>query len=229
MAWKPRDAEAFTHAFLAKLPLGEIWPRTRGSTLYKVARGLMGVVERWAVRTGRYLISEAFPPTSFDLLPDWERVLGLPEPCLTAAQTLAERRAAVREKLQRRPGGQSRPYFIDIARRLGYHVEEPSPHALPAELPHVVGRQNRVTIREFRPFMFGVSSLGNPTWRFAPPRMRYVWIVTVPGERLTWFRFGQSRLGQDPHLTIRRAEDLECILHKLKPAHTNLIFSYTGA
>src|SRR5690606_38284016 len=126
------------------------------------------------------------------------------DPCLTAPQTLEERRRAVLEKLQRRPGGQSRAYFTEIARRLGYHVDEPSPHAVPAEVPFEAGRIDQIAIREFRPFMFGVSRLGDPRWRFAPPEMRFVWIVTVPGVRLAWFRFGQSRLGQDPHLTIRR-------------------------
>jgi len=226
MTWQPRDAEAFTHALLAKLPLGEIWTRALGSKPYQTMRALAGVVARWADRTGRFLITEAFPPRSFDLLPDWERVLGLPEPCLPAAQTLDERRQAVLEKLQRRPGGQSREYFTELARRLGYHVDEPSEHALPNELEFQVGRIDQITIREFRPFMFGVSRLGNSRWRFAPPEMRFVWIVTVPGVRLTWFRFGQSQFGQDTHLTIRRADDLECLLHRLKPAHTNLFFNY---
>lgn len=226
MRWKPRDADAFAHALLAKLPLGEIWTRALGTWLVRTIRGLAGVVGRWAARAGRFLISEAFPPTSFDLLPDWERVLGLPEPCFPIAQTLEERRAAVLEKLQRRPGGQSRPYYTGIAERLGYHKPDPSPHAMPLELPAELGRHQQITIREFRPFMFGVSRLGDPRWRFAPPRMRYVWVVTVPGVRLFWFRYGQSRLGQDPHLTIRRAEDLECVLQKLKPGHTKLVFNY---
>ena len=224
--WRPRDAVAFTHAILAKLPLGEVWPRAIDSYPYKLARALAGVVARWAERVGRFLRREAFPPSSFDLQPDWERVLGLPDPCVRAAQTLVERRAAVLEKLRRRPGSLSRAYYTGIARRLGYHFDEPSPHALAVELPAEVGRIEQITIREFRPFMFGVSRLGDPRWRFAPPEMRFVWVVTVPGVRLTWFRFGQSRLGQDPHLTIRRAEDLECILNRTKPAHTNLFFNY---
>jgi len=229
MAWRPRDADAFTHAFLASLPLGEVWPRARSSTLYKVVRGLMGAVERWAARVASFLLIEAFPPASFNLLPDWERVLGLPEPCFPAAQSIEERRLQVLEKLRRRPGAQSRAYFIDLARRLGYYEDGPSPYQLPIELPGELGRLNQATITEYRPFMFGVSRCGDPRWRFAPHQMRFVWKVGVPGQRLTWFRFGASRCGQDPHLRIARAEDLECILQKLKPAHTRLIFSYTGA
>lgn len=228
MSWKPRDADAFTHAFLASLPLGEIWSRALDSPLVRTVRGLMSVVARWAERAGRFLLVEAFPPVAFDLLPDWERVLGLPEPCFPVAQTLEERRAAVLEKLQRRPGGQSRAYYTDIARRLGYHEDAPSPSAVPLEVPCEVGRINQVRIREFRPVMCGLTECGSSIWRLAPPEMRFTWVVTVPGERLTWWRFGEMHCGTDPHLSIRRAEDLECILHKFKPAHTQLIFSYAG-
>ena len=226
MQWRPKTADVFTHALLASLPLGEIWTRSSGSMPVRTMRALAGVVERWAARVGTFLVMEAFPPSSFLLLSDWERVLGLPEPCFPAAQTIEERRLAVVEKLRRRPGGQSRAYFTDLARRLGYHFDEPSEHAVPQQLPVEVGRIDQIAIREFRPFMFGVSRLGDSRWRFSPPQMRFVWMVTVPGVRLSWFRFGQSRLGQDPHLTIRRADDLECVLHKYKPAHTNLFFNY---
>lgn len=200
---------AVLHSFLARLPVGAVWPRHPDSWLVRTCAGLMGVVERFLARVALFLNVEAYPPTADAMLPDWERVLGLPEQCLPlTGQTLAERQLAVEEKLQRRPGGQDRPYFIELARRLGYEI----------------------TITEFRPFMFGVSEFGSATWGFAPPQMRFVWVVGVPGARLSWFRFGGGggRLGQDPHLTMRRAEDLECLLRKLGPEHTRLVFSYQG-
>lgn len=204
-----RTAESFAHALMAKLPVGEIWPRDRDSTLYRLVRGLAGLPARWAADVFAFLMVEAFPPTSLRLLPDWERVLGLPEPCLPVTDlTIAERQLHVREKLARRPGRQDRAYFIEIAARLGYQI----------------------TIKEFRPFMCGVSRCGDATWGIGPHQMRFVWKVGVPSPRLTWFRcgFGSGRAGQDPHLRIRRAEDLECILRKLKPAHTHLVFDYSG-
>jgi uncharacterized protein YmfQ (DUF2313 family) len=228
MTWRPRDAAAYTHALLSHLPLGEVWSRTVGTTLHNVMTALAGVLARWADRVAVFLLTEAFPPISYHLLPDWERVLGLPEPCFPAAQTLEERRLQVREKLARRPGGQSRAYFIDLARRLKYHEDGPSPYELPMMLPGQLGRLNQVRIREFQPFMFGVSRLGDPRWRLAPPEMRFTWVVQLPGQRLSWFRFGSSRLGQDAHLRIARAEDLECIFKRYKPAHTVLVFDYEG-
>lgn len=228
MKWAPRDHAAAVHAFLALLPQGEIWPRDPASTLVRVVTGLAAVLARFWERAGRFLLVEAFPPHSFHLLPDWERVLGLPEECFPAALTLEERRKAVLEKLRRRPGGQSRAYYTDLGRQLGYHEDGPSPYQLPLQLPGPTGRLHKMTIREFRPFMCGVSRAGDPRWQIAPHAMRFVWKVGIPGQRLIWFRAGQSHAGRDPHLRIRRAEDLECILQKLKPAHTRLIFSYTG-
>lgn len=224
----PRTRAEFVHAFLALLPRGEVWPRVSGSRLVRFVEGLMGIVERWARDVALFLMIEAYPPTSSRLLTDWERVLGLPEPCFPVVQTLEERRLQVLERLARRPGGQSRAYYLGVAERLGYHQPGPGDSDLHAELDVPLGRLNQVQIVEFRPFMAGMSRCGDSTWNVAPPKMRFCWIVNVPGDRLTWFRCGSSRAGLDPHLTIRRADDLECIMRKLKPAHTNLLFSYTG-
>lgn len=225
-----RTRSAFVHAFMALLPRGEVWPRDPQATLVRVVTGLLGIVERWAGDVFTFLVVEAFPPTANKLLTDWERVLGLPEPCFPAALTLEERRLQIREKLARRPGGQSRAYFTGIAVRLGYHELPPTPYDLPRELPVPLGRRKEITITEYRPFMCGVSRCGDRSWLIAPQTMRFLWRVTVPGNRLVWFRCGAygGRTGQDPHLRIQRAEDLECVFRKLKPAHTKLIFDYSG-
>lgn len=231
MTWKPRTAAGYAHALAALLPVGEIWPRDPASRLMGTVRALARVMAAWAARVERFLLIEAFPPTSEDMLTDWERVLGLPEPCFPLALTLEERRLQIREKLARRPGAQSRAYFYGLAERLGYHEPGPSPYQLPLQLPGPAGRLNRITIREHRPFMAGVSRCGDPRWEIGDPTMRFVWTVSVPGARLTWFRAGGNggRAGQDPHLRIARADDLECLLQQLKPAHTRLIFAYEGA
>ncbi len=228
---QPRSGETFAHAFMALLPEGPIWPRSIGSRLYKTVRGLMGVVAAWAGDAARFLNVEAYPPISSLLLPDWERVLGLPEPCFPIALTVEERRAAVLEKLQRRPGGASRAYFFQLARRLGYHEDGPSPYQLPMMLPGQLGRLRQISITEYRPFMAGVSRCADATWQIAHPEIRFYWRVHVPDPRLTWFRCGGGggRSGQDPHLTIRRAEDLECVFQTYKPAHTVCLFAYEGS
>lgn len=221
MTWRPRDAAAFAHAMIAQMATGEIWPRTPSSTLVRAVTGLAGVVGRWASRCGTFLRTEAFPPSSLDMLPDWERVLGLPEPCLpVTSPTISERQLQVSEKLARRPGRQDRAYFVDLAARLGYTI------TLTEYIPAQCGvTQCGVTVTDTdTPYAIAGAGCGTPA-------IRYVWSITVTGPRLTWFAVGAGggRAATDPHLKIRRAEDLECLLGKLKPAHTKLIFDYTGA
>lgn len=221
MIWKPRDHASYTHALLALLPVGEIWPRDPASTLVKTISALAELTAAWAARVATFLLVEAFPPSANALLPDWERVLGLPEPCLpVAGLTIAERQQAVLEKLQRRPGRQDRPYFIELAARLGYLI----------------------TITEFVPAQAGMTPCGalmsaDLDGRLivrgggcGTPMIRFLWRITVSGPRLTWFSLGAGggRAGHDPHLKIRRADDLECLLQKYKPGHTRLIFTYLG-
>ncbi len=229
MSWKPRTAADYAHALAALLPTGEVWPRDPSSTLMRLVAALADVSARWADRAARFLLIEAFPPSAVDTLPDWERVLGLPEPGMPVATTDDERRLYVLERLQRRPGAQSRAYYLEIARRLGYHDPARSPFQLPFELPGALGNRRRVEIVEHRPFMAGVSRCGDPAWEVGPPELRFMWRVIVPGGRATWFRCGEASAGADPHAAFARAEDLELVLRRLKPAHTVLFFDYQGA
>lgn len=221
MTWKPRTAADYAHAMSALLPVGEVWSRDPDSTLMRIVVALTDVVGRWADRVATFLLVEAFPPTSLWLLPDWERVLGLPEPCIPLDDlTIAERQALVAEKLARRPGQQDRPYFLDLAAGLGYAIT--ITEYVPAQCSMTrCGAQ--ISTSHGGQFIVRGAGCGTPT-------IRFVWRVTVSGARLTWFAVGSGggRAGQDPHLKIRRAEDLECLLQKLKPAHTKLIFDYTG-
>ena len=220
MTWRPRDATTFAHALMSLLPSGEIWPRTPNSVLVRAVSALAQVTGRWASRCGNLLIIEAYPPSSLEMLPDWERVLGLPEPCLPMADpTISERQQQVAEKLARRPGRQDGDYFVGLAAALGYAI----------------------TITEYIPAQCGITQCGvSSASAKAPysisgagcgtPAIRYVWSITVTGPRLTWFAAGGGggRAGLDPHVRIRSAEDLACLLGKIRPAHTRLVFNYTG-
>src|SRR5262249_20705428 len=63
-----------------------------------------------------------------------------------------------------------------------------------------------------------------------PDTNRYYWTVHVANARLTWFRLGNGgrQTGLDPHLRIGLGEDLECLVNRWKPAHTTIIFDYSG-
>lgn len=79
----------YTSMLLALLPPGKLWRPTSGSTLYKVAQAAADELTRVHGRADD-MQNEADPSTTVELLPEWERMLGL-----DAAATTAERQAAI--------------------------------------------------------------------------------------------------------------------------------------
>jgi len=226
----PRTGADYGRAFASLLPRGAAWPRAIGSVLTRTLRGLAEHLGRFDGRADDLLRREADPRFTAEMLTDWERVAGLPDPCFPATLTLAERRAALVARLTAR-GGQSKAYFLSLAKTLGYHTDVPNGLQLPFQVPAQVHGSLITQIREFSPFMCGVSRCGDPLWQVGHMTMRFYWEVIVPGARTTWFRCGGDggRCGQDPHVRIARAEDLECVFRRYKPAQTEIIFNYAGA
>ena len=119
-------------------------------------------------------------------------------------------------------GGQSRAFFVEVMSWLGYTIQ----------------------ITEYAPYMCGVSKVGDTSqeelqagghagdmrWYLGPEEMRFYWTIHVGSPRLTWFRVAilGGEVGVDPHLIIGLAEDLECLLNRWKPAHTMIVFDYSG-
>jgi uncharacterized protein YmfQ (DUF2313 family) len=192
-------AEAYRDQLLALAPPGLALPLETESgwalLLLALAAELGRVDER-----GDDLQAEADPRSALELLPDYERVCGLPDACTGSATTLQERRARVVAVLTAL-GGQSRAYFQAQADALDYDV----------------------TIEEYRPFIAGWSRCGDAL--SGAPAVRHYWRVRVHGPRVILFRGGASACG-DRLGSIARAEDLECLLQRLSPAHTVLIFAY---
>lgn len=215
-----RTGADYTIALLNLLPTGQAWSRRVGSVLYRTVRGL---ADYWGYVDGRaadLLERESDPRATIELLPDWERNWGLPDPCFTTPQTIYERQVALVQKMTML-GAQSRQFFIDQMAKIGYHI----------------------TIKEYAPFMAGVSEVGDTRtdvpldpdplvgdyrWYIGPPEMRFYWTVNVGTARLTWFRAGESEAGVNHHLEIGVFDDLECLLNRWKPAHTQIVFDYSG-
>lgn len=166
-------------------------------------RGLAEELARAHART-LTLLEEADPRSTREMLADWEEQAGLPDPCSVGiSTTIQERRAAVVDKVTSR-GGSSVAYLQSICDRLGYTTD----------------------IREFRPFVCGRSRCGDRLG--GSHRNRFYLRVRVLGPRLIKFRCGVSQCG-DKLGKFARAEDLECRLRKVAPAHINLIVAYEGA
>ncbi|UEM11977.1 DUF2313 domain-containing protein [Bradyrhizobium barranii subsp. barranii] len=235
-----RAGSDYRDAFLELLPQGQAWPKhSIDSTLWQACDGLNNY---WGYVDGRaadLLETESDPRKTVELLPDWERNWGLPDPCYTAPQTIAQRQAALVARMTLY-GSQSREFYINFAAFLGYTI----------------------TITEYRPFMVGIDCCGDgrvygdgtfmqdawgrpimdpngepvangelsewPNYGLGPPENRYYWTVHVHQADLQWFRCASGQCGVDPHLRIGHAQDLECILARWKPAHTQIVYDYSG-
>jgi uncharacterized protein YmfQ (DUF2313 family) len=212
-----RGQDEYWHAISALLPWGIAWPRWPSTVQMKVMRGLAGILGFMDGRAGDMLERESDPRITVEMLDQWERAWGLPDPCYEGPQTIGERQKHLVLRMTML-GGQSRAHFIQYAKFLGYEV----------------------SISEYRPFMVGVDrcgdnreyradgSLGEWPCQIGPPTMRFVWTMHVHSVRLTWFRAGAGQAGIDPHLRIALAIDLECVIRRWRPAHTEVLFDYSG-
>jgi uncharacterized protein YmfQ (DUF2313 family) len=237
-----RSGSDYTEAFLALLPQGQAWPKHAPDSV--LAQGVAGLCDYWGFVDGRaadLLERESDPRLTIELLPDWERNWGLPDPCYTAPQTIDERQLALVMRMTMQ-GAQSRAFFIDVAAMIGYHI----------------------TISEYRVWVVGLDRCGDsrvygdgsnpmlnewdqpilappgdhdisegelsawPSFGLGPPANRFYWTVHVDQAKLVWFRVTSGQCGVDPHLRIGLADDLECLLNRWKPAHTQIIFDYSG-
>lgn len=236
-----RNGDDYGDALLALLPQGQAWPKSPGTTLDLTVRGL---AEYWGYvdsRAADLLERESDPRLTIELLPDWERNWGLPDPCYTAPLTIGERQQALVQRMTIE-GAQSRAFFINLAASIGYTI----------------------TITEYRTFVVGIDHVGDarvygdgsvpmynewgnpimgppgdhyvalgelsewPYYGLGPETNRFYWTVHVGVAKLVWFRVTSGQCGVDPHLRIGLADDLECLLNRWKPAHTQIIFDYSG-
>ena len=188
-------AEAYRDQLLALAPPGSALPVDPDSNWARLLQALADELARVDARAEN-LVDEADPRTTYELLSHWESIAGLPDPCATDEQNIEQRRNALLGKLAG-TGGQSRQYFIDLAKDLGYAV----------------------TITEFSPFDVDSTvdaELYGDDWAFA-------WRVNAPETTVTYFTVAS---GVDEPLASWGNATLECAIEARKPAHTHVIFAY---
>ena len=190
-------AADFLSAMQALLPRGRVWPRSATAVQTQVLSGLAPCYERQTARAN-YLLVDAFPSTTYELLPEWEATLGLPDPCAGPAPSIPLRRAQVIARLTAL-GGASIPYLVSFAASLGYTV----------------------TITQYTQARAGMLRAGQPCngydWNFA-------WKITAPLNTIVRAKAGAMAAG-DP-LASWGNKVLECEFRAVMPAHTIPIFAY---
>ena len=229
--WARRTADEYAQAFAALLPTGPAWPREPESELQIV---ISGMAEIWGDPANRpdadtqvsvdgraadFLITEADPRVTLELLPDWEKAFGLPDECLAEPVTIEARHNALINRYTMLGSG-APAFFVAQAANIGYAI----------------------AIEEHSPYMCGISRVGdtrpsdpnavsvNFRWEFGDPTMRFYWTVLILHPRLSWFRVGQGggQVGVDPMLRIGLATDLECLIRRIQPGHGSVFFDYSG-
>lgn len=191
-------AADFAKGLKSLLPRGRVWPRDNDTTQNTLWQALGLTFERHNARVNNLLV-DAFPLTTIELLPEWEKTLGLPDPCAGLAPTIEARRAQVIARLTS-TGGQAIAYFIQFAANLGYTI----------------------TVTNDAPFRVGWNCAGDPlkgqAWAF-------VWYIHAPLNTVTYFRVGSSAVGEP--LAYWSNAVLECEFQSIKPAHSIVLFEYT--
>ena len=181
----------------ALLPRGAAWPRDPEAVLTLILDSVsasLAEVDSRAVG----LLDDVRPNQTVALLPDWERVSGIPDDCSETASTVSQRIAALLTKVVSR-ANLNADTFVEVAETFGITatVEE-----------HDQTRANNAT----------TLATNGGRWRF-------VWWITLPATGDSTYFSVLSPVDM-PLLDIERNTELECRLQSLAPAHTLLRVAY---
>jgi uncharacterized protein YmfQ (DUF2313 family) len=190
------DAE-FRDALLREMPTGRAWRSDLGAMIAKSLEALAPTYRR-STEAAAQLLVDSNVATTLNLLDEWEKSLGLPDPCTPLDPSLQERQAAVRARWGAR-GGLTTGYFITLAAALGFTI----------------------TIDEFRPFHAG-SPAGTPLYG---PAWAFAWRVNAP--QVTTFRFAAGHSAAGDPLSTYDAPELICRISRDAPAGTVVIFAFS--
>lgn len=194
-----RTEADYQQQLVALLPPGPAWEVEQAPGVHQLLAGLAAEFARVDARVSD-LIDEADPGTVRELVPDWERVMGLPDPCLGDSPSFEDRQRAVRTR-HIAIGGQSIPYFLALAREHGYPNATITEHRAP----------------RFRRARFGAARWG--TWG-----QQFFWTVNlgrrIAGGRRWGLTLWGERFGANPNSGI------ECLIRRYAPAHTVVLFNY---
>lgn len=190
----------FLRAFQALMPRGRVWNTDPDSIQTKAASGLTPSYAAQTARSNNLLV-DAFPATTYELLPEWEATLGLPDPCAGTSPSTQARRNQVVARLAN-SGGQSATYFKRLASDLGYAID----------------------VINHAPFRCGQSTAGQPV---GGQDWSHTWSVYAATNTVVRFAAGRSSAG-DP-LGSWGNSVLECEIRAAAPAHALVLFTYGDA
>lgn len=192
------SVDYYAHQRRTLQPAGPALPADPGSNWQRLTDALADELAR-ADSRALALFSEADPRTTYEMIRDWERLLGVSGGFDDALQV---RRARLTEHITR-VGGQSISYILDRASNLGFNI----------------------TISEFhRDYsLAGVLTAGDEL--FADISQRLSFRVNVAVQAGAAFTAGASTAGDT--LGSWSPDRLVDLIERIKPAHARVIWNYT--
>jgi uncharacterized protein YmfQ (DUF2313 family) len=192
------DLDDYAAQLVALLPRGPAWDSVYEGVFGELVYGIAAEFERVSNKIIE-LENETFPLNCTQLLPDWERVLGLPL-VPDVPQSRGERRAAVVTKFATvaEPTPQ---FFVQLAADFGYAIE----------------------IIEYFPARVGRARIGDA---INAPGDEFTWAGRIPGNytQSQPAAVGDTLIGD--RLATWGDGSLESLIEQYKPAHTTLLFLY---
>lgn len=189
-------ADSYKNLLKQLLPEGPAWE----------CEEILSLVESLAQEMARsdqriyQLLTEMDPAGVYELVPDWEQVMNLPDPCLGPSPSYSDRVKQVRKRLTQ-VGAQTPAFFVSIAKEQGY---------------------DKAKVVEIWAPRFGRSRFGKA--RFGTWLQQFFWILDT-GSRLDIGRvFGASYFGQ--RFGQIAGDALECVISRYSPAHTVYVIQY---
>lgn len=183
----------------ALLPPGPAWDAEQVPELADLLEGLAPVFAGLDARAVQ-LLDEMHGGTVSELVPDWEAVMGLPDACLGASPSYADRAFSVRARLVA-TGKQTAAYFVELARQQGFESARVIEHRAPR---------------------FGRSRYGQA--RFGTWAVQFMWELDTGARKALGRRFGATYWGESFGKSAGSA--LDCLVKRYAPAHTLPVIKY---
>lgn len=194
---------------IAEVPRGVIWGTDEvsdGTGASPVMRRIWTAIAEWLA--GQYKAAtqtaiQTFPSAITFSLDDWEAEYGLPDFCTSPATGEQGRINAVRARYGAL-GGSSPAYFICLAASVGYDITITEPNDFICDVSECDGDDTVVDINGHHEWIVHLLNLGD-----------------------IWFYADEGIVDETPLEGFVAATDLECILRRVAPEHTTLIFDYS--
>jgi len=194
-----RTADQYRAQLQALLPPGPAWDPELVPEIGLILSGLSLEFARLEGRAADMLNEMDLGGVS-ELVPDWEKVMGLPDKCLGENPEFEDRQLAVRRRLVE-VGAQNPAFFVQLAITRGY------PEA---------------TVTEHRAPRFGTARFGRS--HFGTWSAQFMWTLNTGPRRRLGRRFGVSYFGG--RFGVNSSGALECVIRRSAPAHALEFINY---